>query len=223
MVLSWQKLSEGKGDNMFKINISDDLEFDKYNRFIDFAFTKSDAFMLVAYRESDNVELMFKQPPAEMQLSDEILQMISKSNEEAKKIKCKEIAIFKERTEPFLAKLEPFLIKKRNSPSEWPGIKVVLREHTSVEINVYRISDEVKPYLLEPRSLFNWKYPYFPDDLSFFNNGYCWFASVAHEGYACMFTNTYDDITILQELGLNFNVTECDYNMKSLFHEDYKA
>lgn len=208
---------------MFKINISNDLKSDKYNRFIDFAVSKSDAFMLVTYRDNDNVELMFNEPTVEMQLSEDILRMISKANNEAKKRKYKEITIFKERTEPFLARLEPYLVKKRNSPTEWPGIKVVLNEYTKVEISVYKVRNEVKSYLLEPRSLFNWKYPYFPDDLSFFKDGYCWFASVAHEGYACMFTNIYDDITFLKKLGISFKVTECDYDVESLFYEDYKV
>jgi hypothetical protein len=48
-----------------------------------------------------------------------------KVDEEAKRRKYKEVAIFKEQAEPFLEKLKPYLIKKRNFPTEWPGLKIV--------------------------------------------------------------------------------------------------
>lgn len=206
---------------MYKVDITEELNLESYTKFIDYSFSKSDAFMLVTYRENENIELMFSEPSINLSLNEEIRLMILKSNEEAKKIKYKDIGIFKERTEPFLGKLQPYLIKKRNYPTEWPGIKVVLNEYTNVDICVYKVCDEVKPYLLEPKGLFNWKYPYFPDDLSFFKGGYCWFTIVAHEGFACMYIKNDDDIRNLKELGMDFNVTEHNDNEKSLFYEEY--
>lgn len=219
-ILAITKIKEGKGDEVYKILITKELKSESYSRFINYAFCKSDAFMLVTYRNIGDIELMFNKP-IDLSLSKDIQELILKSNEEAKKRKYKNMDIFKKNTEPFLEKLKPYIVKKRNFPTEWPGVKVILNKYTNVDICVYRICEEIKTYLLEPKGLFNWKYPYFPDDLSLFNKGYCWFTTVAHERYACMYVDNDEEIKILKELGVEFQIIECSENEGSLFYEEY--
>lgn len=206
---------------MYKVLITKELKQYNYFKLIDYAFSKSDACMLVVYRDIGDMELMFNGPP-DLSLSEEIREIILDSNKKAKKEKYNDMAIFQEKTEPFLEKLNPYLIKKRNFPTEWPGVKVVLNEYMNVDICVYKICDELRKYLLEPRGLFNWRYPYFPDDLSFFCKGYCWFTTIAHDEYACMYIDSYDDIKILKELDIEFEETKCNESHVNLFYEDYK-
>jgi hypothetical protein len=87
---------------------------------------------------------------------------------------------------------------------------------------MYCICDEVKSYLLEPKGIFNWKYPHFPDDLCFFKGGYCWFSTVAHEAYACAYLKSIKDIETFDGLGIEFKVVECNITNEQLFYEDYK-
>lgn len=77
------------------------------------------------------------------------------------------------------------LIKEKKFASKWAGTVTSggFSEFMSSDISVYRACNEMKRYLLEPNRLFNWKYPYFPEDISFFKNGYCWFYTVSHEEY----------------------------------------
>lgn len=209
---------------MYKIIFNEDLEMDEYEKLIDFALSKSDAFMLVTYRDVGSIEEMFSTPPARQSLSEELQLMLRKSDEEDKKRKYLDVGIFKQKTEPFLEKIKPFLINTRNLPTEWPGKKVVFHtKYQSLDISVYKVCNDVREYLLEPKGIFNWKYPYFPDDLCFFKNGYCWFSTCAHEWYGCMFVDTYEDVEKLQNIGMVFNIQESDITEESLFYEKYKA
>ncbi|NLP27663.1 MAG: hypothetical protein GX370_02615 [Clostridia bacterium] len=75
--------------------------------------------------------------------------------------------------------------------------------------------------MLEPKGVFNWKYPYFPDDLCFFKDGYCWFSTVAHEGYAYVFVSCIQDVEMFRSIGIIFDVSECDMTNEELFFEEY--
>lgn len=147
--------------------------------------------------------------------------MFLKSVEDAKNKKYMDEAIFKKQTEPLLERLSQYLIKKRNLPTEWPGIKTFPAKHRVIDICTYTVCEEAKKVLLESPSLFCWRYPYFPDDLCFFKNGYCWFSTVAHEGYACAYVRTSEDVKTFEEIGIKFTVNECDISYEQLFFEDY--
>ena len=90
-----------------------------------------------------------------------------------------------------------------------------------IDICVYKVCNEVKTYLTEPKGLFNWKYPYFPDDLCFFKDGFCWFATVAHEGFAVLFIKNYQDVILLKELGVQIEEKGIEENKNDLFYEEY--
>lgn len=207
---------------MYKIYLNEELTEESYNKLIDYALSKSDAFMVAVYRHSENIESVYSLPDRSMFESDELYKRMVKRCKEAKKEAYIKKDIFDRYTEPVLNNLKAYLIKKRDFPTEWPGIKVIFTNGTRVDIYVYRVCNEVKPFLLQTKGLFKWKYPYFPDDLSFFKNGYCWFYTVAHEEYGFIFVESHDEINCLEEMGLNFKFAKCDDDEQPLFYEEYQ-
>ena len=213
---------------MYKLLIYQELEEDTYNKLIDFACGKSDAFMLIIYKYSNDIDRMYKKPDKKLVKNKELYLKILDSIERAKKQKIEENKISEKSLIPFSEKLKPYLIKKRNSPIKWPGMikwlgmmEITPDDNYIIDICVYKVCNEVKTYLAEPKGLFNWKYPYFPDDLCFFKDGFCWFSTVAHEGYACMYIKNSVELEILKKLGIEFKVTECNEDKVDLFYEDY--
>ena len=70
----------------------------------------------------------------------------------------------------------------------WPG--TILVGHTA-SVVTYRAAPEALPILLEPGSLFGWRSPAYPDDLSFStDSGAVCLATVSHEGDAWIFSRS---------------------------------
>lgn len=207
--------------HMYKIYIDKDIKSETYKKFIDFSVSRSDAFMIVIYRYLGEIEKMFTPPDKSLFDNEELYISVLKSIERAKKEKYEDTKAFIDNTEPFLRKLEPYLIKKRVNPTEWADIRLDINEHMRTEVCIYRICSEVKNCLLQPNALFEWKYPYFPDDLCFMKKGFCWFYSVAHEEYAYMYVDNDNDIEFLKELRLDFKVNKLMDNDMSIYYEDY--
>lgn len=128
--------------------------------------------------------------------------------------------IYKKSKEPFLQKLQPYLVKVRHKPEEWPSTKCGDSNSSKInfDINLYKVCKEVRPHLLEPEGLYHWIYPYFPEDLCFFKDGYCWLSTSAHERDASIYTNNKDDVQELKNLGLKFKYKEQEIKM---FYEEY--
>lgn len=206
---------------MYKIEIRDELELESYNRLISYALSKSDAFMLVTYRYIENKKLMTQHHFKKTCKNDK--SRIMKYYDEVKRKKRKDAAIFIKSTEPLLRRLKPFLIKTRNYPTVWPSANVIFYDdYTSVDICTYKACEEVKPYLMETKGLFNWKYPYYSDDLCFFKGGYCWFSTLAHEEYACIYVEDSKDVEKIKEFIVNFDVNKCNEEDVDLFYEKYR-
>lgn len=222
MVLYWE-LAKVKGRYliMYEICINEELRQNIYEKLIEYSITKSDVFMLVTYRYSEEIEKIYSVPDEASFDNKEIYLKVLDSFKRMKKEEYRNRTIFKKNTESFLEKLKPYLIKKRNLPTEWPGLKVILDKHTKVDICVYRIYDEAKNTLLEPKGLFNWRYPYFPENLCFFKDNYCWFYSIAHEEYAYIYIKSLEEVKELENLGLNFKARRCKEDEIKLFYEDY--
>jgi hypothetical protein len=65
----------------------------------------------------------------------------------------------------------------------WPG--TILVGHTAASVVTYRAAPEALPTLLEPGSLFAWRSPAYPEDLSFSTDpGAVCLATVSHEADA---------------------------------------
>ena len=77
--------------------------------------------------------------------------------------------------------------------------------------------------LLEAKWLFHWCYPELPDDLSFFKDGLWWFFTVAHEGYALIYTEDKEDIQYFEDIGLEFELAEHPSSKIELFYEEYEV
>lgn len=84
--------------------------------------------------------------------------------------------------------LRPFRIASRdNSKSykkgipefEWPN--TISRTKALICAETYRLSPEVKEFVLSVDNIFAWMYPERPEDLAFFYQGECWIATTAHE------------------------------------------
>ncbi|GAA0178456.1 hypothetical protein SH2C18_15120 [Clostridium sediminicola] len=207
---------------MYIVNIDEELELDTYKKLIGFAFQKSDTFMLVTYRNNKDIESRFALADKSLYDSKEEYLVFLDIVEQRKKEAYEYQRIFKNNTEVFLEKLKPYLIKIRNHPTEWPSSKIAfLSNDSSVDICTYKICSEVKSYLLDVKGLFNWRHPYFPNDLCFFSKGYCWFYTVAHDRDATMYISDFNDVVKLRKLGLKFKLSECKDEEVILFHEDY--
>jgi len=211
---------------IYSIFILDEPESTVYEKLIDYALAKSDAFMLITSRQMTLRQLketgfkfsLAKQADFENEMK--YKEYLNNFKEFEKEILVRE-QIFEESAEPFLQRLRPYLIKERHKPTEWPSTKFCSdsdSDKTKFDINVYKVCKQVRRYLMEPNGLFHWIYPYFPEDLCFFKDGYCWLSTSAHERDAEIYTNNEDEVQVLKNLGLKFKYKEQDIKM---FHEEY--
>lgn len=207
---------------VFSIWILDEPRATVYEKLIDYALSKSDAFMLVSARYEDNFDVKnFRYTLAEREKFESEIeyQEYLESFEKFKAQLLSSAQIYEDSAKPFLQKLQPFLIKVRHKPEEWPSTKCGDNSgKINFDINLYKVCREVRAHLLEPEGLFHWQYPYFPEDLCFFKDGYCWLSTSAHERDASIYTNNKDDVQELENMGLKFKYKEQEINM---FYEEY--
>ena len=79
----------------------------------------------------------------------------------------------------FRLRLEPFLLHE-GPASEWPGTATG-SSHPPI-LAKYRVRDETRSILLEPKGLYQWKAPKRPEDLALYDgSGQFWLGSVTHE------------------------------------------
>lgn len=209
-------------DIVYSICILDEPRRRVYEQLIDYALSKSDAFMLVNARLDDYEDVKnFKYTLLEREEFENEMQYQKYINS-FEKFKAKisiSLQIFEQSKKPFIQKLKPYLVKVRHKPEEWPSTKCGdSSDKINFDINVYKVCSEVRPYLLEPGGLFHWISPYYPEDLCFFNDGYCWLSTSAHERNAEIYTNNKDNLQVLKDLGLKFKYVEKEIKM---FHEGY--
>ena len=183
-----------------------------YNKLIEYALAKSDAFMLITIRYLSHWENEFKSAESINPEFKEKLWQIKKQCMLDQKI-------FAEKTEPFLKKLHPYRLKQRHTPVEWPSTHCLGKSgNVDYDISVFQACKAIQPYLLEPGGLFQWKYPHFPEDLCFFYGGYCWLSTSAHERSAEIYVSTQEEVEEIKQLGLDLRCIEEDF---TLFYEEY--
>ncbi|MCB8818852.1 hypothetical protein [Desulfosporosinus shakirovi] len=200
----------------------DEPKVKAYEKLIDYALGKSDAFMLVTARQESYADLKnFKYSfLGREEFENEMhYQRYLKSCEKIQEEMLGRAQIFEKSTKPYLEKLQPYLIKVRNKPEEWPSTMCGDdSKEIHVDINTYKVCREVRSYLLEPAGLFHWLRPFFPEDLCFFKDGYCWLSSSAHESFAEIYIDNEDEVESLKTLGLKF---KCEKKEIQMFYEDY--
>ena len=68
-----------------------------------------------------------------------------------------------------------------------------------------RLDSEVVENLLFAGSLFAWKFPFLPEDLSFFIGEKCWLQSVGHEEICFVYDSSSKTFGFFRSLGIKFN------------------
>lgn len=109
--------------------------------------------------------------------------------------------IYKTHVKPFIKELQPYAIKRRHDP-QWPGTVQAGTDRYQRTIYFYRSDPNAAAVLKSAGRIFGWVYPYYPEDLAFFRQGYCWMASVAHEEYLWFYRETKEDLTFFRSLGV---------------------
>lgn len=117
---------------------------------------------------------------------------------------------FKRRIQEIRSRLKPFLLSTRNNAKmkknadgfEWPG--TVTWNESLMHVCVYRLSPEVREYILSANDLFDWMYPERPEDIAFFSNGECWLSTTAHEKYCDIFGHEREAALLLAGLGVAY-------------------
>lgn len=202
--------------------IDQELKGTTYHRFIDYAIEKSDAFMLVVRRHRTHT-LTLDEYINKLRLNGKLAYLtdfaINRINEND---------LFKKefyRTELFCQEIEPFRIKIRHNPV-WPSTKVGGTRRKSLvpdfDICVYRSCQEIKPFLLRVSRLYEWMYPYFPEDLCFFKEHKCWFYTCSHEERSYILADSVFEVKTLADMGIEFfDEYDQEYETNGRYFEEY--
>ena len=91
------------------------------------------------------------------------------------------------------------------------------------EVCFYKNDEKLKKYILSNEDLYLWLSPKYPEDISFFRDGYCWLYSVAHEEYCDIYCRNKDEYEYLKSIGIEFYENNYRKIFESeLYFEDYK-
>lgn len=170
-----------------------------YEKFIDEAVERSDAFGFEVYYKTYSSQFSIKEALNELNdpNTDEILARIGKTKEDVikrleqlKKKYYEDAVIFPKACLSFVAELEPFRIhpyKCLNTSS-----------------HMYKACDKTKEFLLRPNCILDWSHPYFPEDIVFYKNGYCWFYTTIHEGDIFLCVDNEEEMIFWNSIGIEF-------------------
>ena len=83
-------------------------------------------------------------------------------------------------------------------------------------MDIYRVCDETRDFLISQGDMFNWCPPDLPEDLCFYRGEDCWMFCTAHEEICMINTNDRCDRLLLMDMGLDFIQTDelMDYKLK---------
>lgn len=126
---------------------------------------------------------------------------------------------YKQKVIPFVKDLEPYIIKIRHNKI-WPGQERLGRQKHNIYL--FRMCEEVKEKLLEPNGLYKWRYPNYPEDLSFFRDGRCWLTSIAHEDFSYIYEKDIEEVNKFKEIGIEFEYFNIPEEECEFFYEEYK-
>ena len=85
-----------------------------------------------------------------------------------------------------------------------------------------KLGEPVKEYLLSNCDLFSWLNQEYPEDISFFKDGYCWINSVTHEEFCEICCENETEYNYLISLGLEDARKQYIQDTKEdLYYEDY--
>lgn len=203
------------------MTITHDIKDGIYIKLIQYALETSDAFLLVSLNSpvssisaAKQIELVREALPS-YKFNREIIENLQKQENE----NAVDAQKFKNCCMPFLKELEPYLIKRRHNPV-WPSTEIISSPST-YNINIYRTQDIDLDLLVRPKSYFAWRYPYYPEDLSFFRQNCCWLYASSHEEYIEVLPMNQQEYDVLTEMGIEFAQEYVSTSKKEMFYEEY--
>ena len=121
--------------------------------------------------------------------------------------------------ENFKNKLKNLFVKERSNPI-WPSTESLDDRHT-YNICFYKCNSNAFNILKAPGGVFEWLYPNYPEDLSFFRGNECFMYLSAHEKELWFKNETDEDFSFFKEIGICQENTERlpDY-FSETFYED---
>jgi len=203
------------------MTIISDIRDNAYNKLIHYALETSDAFLCVSLSNP----IFSVDVDEQIELAQEFLPSFKPDRQTIEYLKKKEdesiadTQIFMNSCIPFIKELEIFLIKQRHNPI-WPSTEIISSPST-YNINVYRTEDMAFNLLVRPKSYFSWRYPYYPEDLSFFRQNRCWLYSSSHEEYIEIFPSSISEYDMLVDMGIDFAEPYTPTPTDELYFEQY--
>ena len=134
----------------------------------------------------------------------------------------KSVKFFREHALAFYDQLRRFMIKERHNPI-WPVTERgnCDRDEEGFNLGFFKSCEELKPYLLQPGHLFGWRYLYYPEDLAFFKDHYCWFGLCQHEEFSLVYPNSQVEYDLFIDMGMQIEEPFHPTPKEKLFYEDY--
>ena len=203
------------------MTINEDISSDIYYRLIHYAIKRSDAFLLVSLNQPtpiftakqyvDKIRTTYPDIPIDQSTYGRLLEKEKNSIEERR--------IYVNHCLPFLKLLKPKLIKQRTNPI-WPSTEI-FTDTENFCISIYRADLDMEDYLLQPNSYLSWRYPNYPEDLSFFTENRCWLYASSHERYIEIFPRDVHEYNLLKEMGVPILEDFKKCSIDTLFFEEY--
>jgi len=135
----------------------------------------------------------------------------------------------KNKSELIEKQLKSSLIKNINRPT-WVFHESANSEYSCLSdedfiqqfnIYFYKCTEEVKKYLLSNQNIYTWLNPNYPEDMSFFKDGYCLLNTLTHEEICDIEVETKEEYEYLKNIGIEFydnKFTKAD--KKHMYYEE---
>ena len=213
------------------MTIRDNIAADVYEKLIDYAMKHSDAVMTVWFEHdpSKPIETVadLRRYAFEVLPDFEETPEITKRWEDIEEENRYDKACVEAEREPFIKKMAPYRIKIRyndgpDGSAEWPSTHMVMCG-SKLNLAVYGMCEELRPLLLAPDSYLSWRYPHFPEDLSFFQDNRCWLYASSHEEYIKIFPRSKEEYDTLLSLGVEIEGAYEPIDVNDLFYEEYET
>lgn len=177
----------------------DDISGEVYNRFIYEALQRSDMFSFVIYWITDENIQNTKKFASSLPVGSWERDIYT--NKKIPELEL-ELEIFKRKGMEFIKSFEPYVLQKRlyRKEEKW-----------------FLKSDPLTlPLLLEPKSIYSWRVPYFVDNIAFLKNGRYWFYTTTHSYDVNFSLDSLEEVRFWESIGIEF-FDEFDPNEKKVY------
>lgn len=180
--------------------VTSEIKGEVYKNLIEYAYDKCDAVMFVFRRDGFSQEDILK-------LNNLLNQIKKKFSNSILKMRNGSYWVF---SKVGYSQLD---IEGYNDPPNYDKL---------FDIVFLKLNDDIKFYLQSNDNLYKWLNPNFPEDISFFRNGYCWLYSVAHEEKCYIYCSNKKEYDYLKLIGVEFYENKYIPTLKKeLYYEEY--